>query len=82
MQPAFRKQWELFGDEKSLSVLHVAAHSLASRNSPALNAIRSWDKTANKRFSFSKEQDDFLVIIDSLCSECTAVEQGHGDISA
>jgi hypothetical protein len=68
IQPAFKRQWQLFKDQKSLSVLHRAARSLASRNNDTLNAIRSWDKTGNKRFAYSKESGDFLVIVDSLCS--------------
>ena len=68
IQPAFRKQWDLFGNDESLKVLHKAAWSLASRNNGTLNAIRSWDKTANERFAYSKENKDFLVIVDSMCS--------------
>lgn len=68
IQPAFRKQWDLFRDDESLKVLHKAARSLASRNNGTLNAIRSWDKTANDRFAYSRENNDFLVIVDSMCS--------------
>jgi hypothetical protein len=68
IQPAFRKHWDLFADDESLKVLHRAAWSLASRNNVTLSAIRSWDKTANERFTYSKEHNDFLVIVDSMCS--------------
>ncbi|KAK8103184.1 glycoside hydrolase family 88 protein [Apiospora sp. TS-2023a] len=68
IQLAFQKDWELFGSEQSLKVLEKAAWSLASRYDPGLGSIRSWNQTANKRYSYTSLEDNFLVIIDSVCN--------------
>lgn len=69
VQPALRRDWELFGNEKSLDALINAADSLASRYDERAQAIRSWDRFSNAHHSITSMDDDFLVIIDSLCSK-------------
>lgn len=68
IQPAFRRHWEIFGDERSLNVLHRAALSLATRYDSKLGAIRSWNRAVNKRHSITDMNSNFLVIVDSLCN--------------
>lgn len=68
IQPALRMDWELTGNPRSLSSVLTAATSLASRFSETVGAIRSWDDTENARYKFDNMDEDFLVIIDSMCS--------------
>lgn len=70
LQPSFQKDWELFGSDRSFRVLQKGAHSLASRYNSELGSIRSWNYVdANKRHSYASQEDNFLVIIDSVCSK-------------
>lgn len=69
VQPALRRDWELFGNGKSLEALLHAADSLASRYDDRVHAIRSWDSFSNALHNITSMENDFLVIIDSLCSE-------------
>lgn len=69
IQPALRTDWELFGNEHSLRSVLTAAKSLASRYDERVNAIRSWDSAVNRRYSYTNMDEDFLVIIDSMCSK-------------
>lgn len=69
VQPALRRDWELFGREDSLNSLLAAAESLASRYDERVGAIRSWDSFANAHHNITSMEDDFIVIIDSLCSK-------------
>ncbi|KAJ5960408.1 Six-hairpin glycosidase-like protein [Penicillium vulpinum] len=66
VQPALRRDWELFGNQESLNVLLHAADSLASRYDEKIGAIRSWDSFTNAHHNFVSLEDDFLVIIDNL----------------
>ncbi|KAJ5748321.1 uncharacterized protein N7511_010017 [Penicillium nucicola] len=68
VQPALQRDWELFGNQKSLSALLQAATSLATRYDERVQAIRSWDSFSNAHHNISSMEDDFLVIIDSLCN--------------
>lgn len=68
IQPSLRLDWELTGNVESLNSIITAAQSLASRYNDSVKAIRSWDKAVNKRYSFTDMEDNFLVIIDSMCS--------------
>lgn len=68
IQPSLRRDWELFGHQKSLDAVLAAAESLASRFDERVGAIRSWD-LFYPRQGITSMEDDFLVIIDSLCSE-------------
>ncbi|RDL31325.1 Uncharacterized protein BP5553_09534 [Venustampulla echinocandica] len=68
IQPALRMDWELTGNARSLESVLTAATSLASRFSEKVGAIRSWDDTENARYTFDNMEEDFLVIIDSMCN--------------
>lgn len=69
IQPALQRDWEIFGHKRSLESLLAAAESLASRFDGRVGAIRSWDRFSNAHNKIDSMEDDFLVIIDSLCSE-------------
>ncbi|TKX23762.1 putative glycosyl hydrolase family 88 protein [Elsinoe australis] len=77
VQPALQMDWELTGSHQSLQGLSNAAHALASRWSPKVGAIRSWDKAINYRYSFTDTKTDFLVIIDSMCNLDLLYTVGH-----
>ncbi|KFY50450.1 hypothetical protein V495_00250 [Pseudogymnoascus sp. VKM F-4514 (FW-929)] len=66
IQPSLRKDWELTSNETSLQAVLTAAKSLASRYSPAVRAIRSWDVLSQANVSITSMTQDFLVIIDSM----------------
>ncbi|OBT76948.1 hypothetical protein VF21_04149 [Pseudogymnoascus sp. 05NY08] len=66
IQPSVRKDWELTSNENSLQAVLTAAKSLASRYSPAVSAIRSWDVLSQANVSITSMTQDFLVIIDSM----------------
>lgn len=66
IQPSLRKDWELTSNENSLQAVLTAAKSLASRYSPAVGAIRSWDVLSQANVSITSMTQDFLVIIDSM----------------
>ena len=61
--------WELTGNTHCLESYLTSALSLASRYDERVGAIRSWDKAVSKRYSFVDEEANFIVIIDSMCSE-------------
>jgi hypothetical protein len=73
VQPALQKDWELTGNQESLQSVVNAAYALASRYDDRVKAIRSWDVAINDRYSITDMKTNFLVIIDSMCSEyrCT-----------
>lgn len=56
------------GNERSFKSIVTAAESLASRYDERVRAIRSWDKSFSKRYSITNMEENFLVIIDSMCS--------------
>ena len=66
IQPSLRKDWELTSNESSLQAVLNAAKSLASRYSPSVRAIRSWDALSQADISITSMTRDFLVIIDSM----------------
>jgi len=68
VQPALRMDWELNGNAASLASVCTAAHALASRYDERVHAIRSWDQAVNYRYSIVDQETNFLVIIDSMCS--------------
>ncbi|KAJ5606074.1 Six-hairpin glycosidase-like protein [Penicillium lagena] len=68
VQPALQRDWELFGRQESLESLLNAAQSLASRYDAHVGAVRSWDSFSNAHHNITSMEDDFLVIIDSLCN--------------
>jgi hypothetical protein len=69
VQPALQKDWELTGNKESLQSVVKAAYALASRYDDRAKAIRSWNVAINDRYSITDMDTNFLVIIDSMCSE-------------
>ncbi|KJR83801.1 glucuronyl hydrolase [Sporothrix schenckii 1099-18] len=65
---ALRMDWELTGDPASLRGYATAAASLATRYSPLVGAIRSWDRAVSKRYEIADPDRNFLVIVDSMCN--------------
>ena len=68
IMPSLRMDYELTSNAKSLRSVITAAESLATRWSDRVGAIRSWDEAINDRYTFTDTNEDFLVIIDSMCS--------------
>jgi hypothetical protein len=61
--------WELTGNFRSLSSVVTAAQNLASRYDERLGAVRSWDRMVNKNERITDKEENFFVIIDSMCSK-------------
>jgi hypothetical protein len=72
IQPALRMDWELTGNLYSLESVITAAQSLASRYDERVGAIRSWDRMINKNERITDKEENFLVIVDSMCSKIYA----------
>ncbi|KAG5816889.1 hypothetical protein H9Q74_010862 [Fusarium xylarioides] len=68
IMPALRRDWELFGNERSLGSIIQAANNLASRYVPAAGAIRSWDCLLKKDITVTDMENNILTIIDSMCN--------------
>lgn len=68
IMPALRRDWELFGSERSLCSIIQAAHSLATRYVPTADAIRSWDCLVQKDITVTDLENNLLTIIDSMCN--------------
>lgn len=68
IMPALRADWELFGNPQSLDSIINAARSLATRYVPAARAIRSWDLLKKKDIEILDQDDNMIVIIDSMCN--------------
>lgn len=68
VMPALRADWELFGDTRSLSSIVKAAKSLATRYVSSARAIRSWDLLKKKDIEILDQEDNMIVIIDSMCN--------------
>lgn len=47
----------------------TAANSLASRFCERVGAIRSWDVATSRTYNVASKEEDFLIIIDSMCSK-------------
>ncbi|KAK2753463.1 hypothetical protein FQN54_007853 [Arachnomyces sp. PD_36] len=77
IQPALQRDWELTGNERSLESVLTAAKSLATRFDDKVGAIRSWDQLVTKRHNITSLEDDFLVIIDSMCNLDLLYYAGH-----
>ena len=69
VQPALQKDYELTGNTESFESVVKAAYALASRYDERVKAIRSWDVAINDRYSITDMDENFLVIIDSMCSK-------------
>ncbi|CAN9407444.1 unnamed protein product [Alternaria sp. RS040] len=68
VMPALRADWELFGNQQSLDSIVKAAHSLATRYVPTAGAIRSWDLLKKKNIEIIDQDQNMIVIIDSMCN--------------
>lgn len=68
VMPALRLDWELFGHQASLDSIIRAAYSLATRYVPESRAIRSWDMLNRKDIEILDQNDNLIVIIDSMCN--------------
>ncbi|KAF2850603.1 glycoside hydrolase family 88 protein [Plenodomus tracheiphilus IPT5] len=68
VMPALRADWELFGNTRSLQSIIKAARSLATRYVPSARAIRSWDLLKKKDIEIIDQEDNMIVIIDSMCN--------------
>jgi hypothetical protein len=66
--PALRADWELFGNQRSLESIIKAARSLSTRYVPTARAIRSWDLLKKKDIEILDQNDNMIVIIDSMCN--------------
>jgi hypothetical protein len=75
VQPALQKDWELTGNREILQSVVNAAYALASRYDDRVKAIRSWDVAINDRYSITDMDENFLVIIDSMCSKDHCIEK-------
>ncbi|KAI1390411.1 glycoside hydrolase family 88 protein [Hypoxylon trugodes] len=64
--PWARAAWELENDVRGYDTVITAAKSLASRYSPVVGCIRSWDTCVTKRYSFQDLDKNFLVIVDNM----------------
>lgn len=69
IMPHMRPRWELLHDFRALDTIVTAAESLYQRFNHRLGAIRSWDAfDFHKNVKINNMEDDFLVIIDSMCN--------------
>ncbi|CVL11462.1 related to glucuronyl hydrolase [Fusarium proliferatum] len=68
IMPALRRDFELFGSERSLGSIIQAAHNLATRYVLAAGAIRSWDCLLKKDITVTDMENNLLTIIDSMCN--------------
>ncbi|KAJ5548572.1 unsaturated glucuronyl hydrolase [Penicillium frequentans] len=68
MMHPLRMDWELTGDPSSLKDYITAANSLASRFDERVGAIRSWDQIKRLNFEVHDKENNFLIIVDSMCN--------------
>lgn len=68
IEPALRLDWELTGNTRSIQSIITAAQSLATRYDKRAKAIRSWDLINKKDVKILSMEEDFIVIIDSMCN--------------
>lgn len=72
VMPSLRIDWELTGNKASLGAIVTAARSLASRFDSRTGAVRSWDRMKSHRYHVEDNENNFLIIIDSMCSKFAA----------
>lgn len=77
VQPALQRDWELTGNPRGRESVTRAAYALASRFSPLVGAIRSWDRAISHRYRIEDMTENFLVIIDSMCNLDLLFYIGH-----
>jgi hypothetical protein len=63
-----RMNWELTGDSSSLQAYVTGAENLAMRFDERVGAIRSWDQAMSRTYDIRDKENNFLVIVDSMCS--------------
>lgn len=80
MMHSLRMDWELNGTEASLKSYVAAAESLASRYDDRVRAIRSWDKLVSHERQITDMENNFLIIIDSMCSKRLPPLTRSGDL--
>jgi hypothetical protein len=68
IQPSMRVRWEVLGDTESLQTIIRAANSLYTRYNAKARAIRSWDALTQHGVTIDNLEENFLVIIDSMCN--------------
>lgn len=68
IMPALKRDLEVFGNEQSLHSIIQAAKSLATRYVPSAKALRSWDVLVKSEITVTDQNENMLVIIDSLCN--------------
>lgn len=68
VMPALKIDWEMKGNMQSLESIIRAARSLATRYVPEAGAIRSWDLLLRKNMEIRDQEENMIVIIDSLCN--------------
>lgn len=68
IQPSMRVLWEVRGEQRALDAIVTAARALYSRNNATVGAMRSWDMLDQHDVRIDSLEDDFLVIIDSMCN--------------
>lgn len=61
--------WYLTGNADSLASIITAANSLVARFSERVGAIRSWDAATSHIYNVTSKEEDFLLIIDGMCSK-------------
>ncbi|GAB5592776.1 hypothetical protein Unana1_07676 [Umbelopsis nana] len=66
IQPAFRREYEVFGSKYAHDTVVEAAYSLATRFNEKVGAIKSWDRAVNNRYDLGDDKGDCLVIIDNM----------------
>lgn len=68
IQPSMRVRWETLHDAKALDAIITAAKALHTRNNGTVGAIRSWDAIVQNGINIRDPEENFIVIIDSMCN--------------
>lgn len=65
VQPALRREYDLYVTKRAKDAVVNAAYHLAMRYNSDISLIKSWDSAKNHRYSFGGTED-YLVIIDNM----------------
>lgn len=80
-----RVRWEVLNDTQALDSIITAARSLYTRYNKNVGAIRSWDVLSQDGVEIGGLDDNFLVIIDSMCNldllYYAAAHTGQGEMA-
>jgi hypothetical protein len=68
IQPSMRVRWEVLNDHNALESIVTAARSLFTRYNATVGAIRAWDVLTQNGVAITDMQENFLIIIDSMCN--------------